>query len=101
MTGVRWGTVVELNPETAKHYGVEEGQLVEVVSLHGRLRAPAHLTPGLRPAVVAIAAGQGHIRYGRYAAGKGANVFELLAPSVEPLSEGASLTATTVTIRKV
>ncbi len=101
MTGVRWGTVIELNSETAAELGVVEGAIVELESPHGRIRAAAHLTQGLRPDVVAVAAGQAHSSYGRYASGRGANVFEVLAPHIEPSSGEASLSLTRVRVRKI
>ena len=82
LTGARWGTVVELNPETAAEQRIEDGDLVEVTSGHGSLAAPARLTPGLRPEVVAVAAGQGHTNYGRFASQRGANPYHLLGPEV-------------------
>jgi len=101
MTGVRWGTVVEMHPRAAAERSIREGEMVEVTSAHGTLRAPARLTQGIRPEVVAVGAGQGHTRYGRYAQGRGANAFQLLAPVVEPASGEVALAGTAVQIRKV
>lgn len=100
MTGVRWGTVVEIHPRTAAERSIRQGDAVEVRSAHGALRAPAHLTEGIRPDVVGVAAGQGHTSYGRYAQARGANPFHLLAPSVEPVSGEVALSGTAVQIRK-
>ena len=99
MTGVRWGTVVELNPKLAESLGVKQGQLVEVSSAYGRLHAPAHLSPTVRPDIVAVAAGQGHTHYGRFATGKGQNAFQLLAPELAPLSLAPVMTETAVRLR--
>ncbi|HKP85234.1 MAG TPA: molybdopterin-dependent oxidoreductase, partial [Blastocatellia bacterium] len=41
MTSVCWGSWVEINPRTASQYGIADGDLVEVTSAHGSVRAPA------------------------------------------------------------
>lgn len=43
---------VEINPETAKKYGIKEGDWVWVENPVGRCRMEAHLTPGIDPRVV-------------------------------------------------
>ena len=54
----------------------------------------------IRPDVVAIPIGQGHTQYGRYASGRGANPFELLAPLADATSGALALGATRVALRK-
>ncbi len=100
VTGARWGTVVELNPETAAAQNIETGDMVELTSEHGELRAAAHVSPGLRPDVVAVAAGQGHTAYGRFASGKGASPYRLLAPDVDP-AVGETALVTAVRLRRI
>ncbi len=89
MTGVRWGSALEIASETAAEHGIHSGDSVEISSPHGSLRVPAHVSPTLRPDVVAMATGQGHTAYGRYASGRGASVFRLLdagdAPAPVPV----------------
>lgn len=100
MTSVRWGSVVELSADSAAELGVARGDLVEVESAEGRVRARAHVTPGVRPEVVAVAAGQGHTQFGRYAQDRGINPFALLRVTPDPgLSEAALQTP--VRVRKV
>ena len=53
---------------------------MEVASQHGKLRAPALVTPGIAPDVVAMPIGQGHENFTRYASGRGANPISILAP---------------------
>ena len=77
MTSVIWGSWVEINPQTAASLGVNDGDLVEIATDHGSVRVPAVLYPAIRPDVIAIPYGQGHTKYGRYADGRGANVFDL------------------------
>ncbi|HKK07652.1 MAG TPA: molybdopterin dinucleotide binding domain-containing protein, partial [Gemmatimonadota bacterium] len=79
VTKVVWGSWVEMHPEAAKPMGLEDGDLVEVESEAGTLRAPVYLYPGIRKDAVAIPMGQGHTHYGRNAAGRGVNPLDLLS----------------------
>jgi len=101
MTGVRWGSVVEINPDTASAAGIADGDRVEVTADGGALTATAHLRPGVRPDVVAMAAGQGHTVFGRYASGVGSNASSLLSVSIDVESRDAALIGGPVAIRRV
>ena len=81
MTGVMWGSWVEINPKTAQSLGITDGDFVEVTTQHGSVRAPAVLYPAIRPDTIAMPFGQGHTAYGRYAKDRGANAALLLPPS--------------------
>ena len=96
-----WGTWVEINPQTAARMSVEQGDLLEVASQHGRLQAPALINPGIAPDVVAMPVGQGHTNYTRYASGRGANPISILAPLVVPETGSLAWAATRVKITKV
>jgi anaerobic selenocysteine-containing dehydrogenase len=96
-----WGTWVEINPRTAATLQIEQGDLVEVASPHGKVRAPALLSPGIAPDMIAIPVGQGHEEYGRYASGRGANPIKVLAPQVEPTTGALAWAGTRVSITKV
>lgn len=103
MTTARWNSWVELGEQAAARLGVHDNDLVRVSSPAGELTAPVVIHPGTRPDVVAIPTGQGHLDYGRFAAGRGANVIDLLSASdgqlawastrvrIEPLGRSASL----------
>jgi molybdopterin-containing oxidoreductase family iron-sulfur binding subunit len=78
VTKITWGSWVEIHPDTAGQLGIAEGDIVQVESAVGSVEVPAYLYPGLRPEVVAIALGQGHTGYGRYAEGRGVNALHLL-----------------------
>ena len=96
-----WGSWVEVNPQTAQRLGIETGDLVEITSQHGKLQAPALITPGIAPDVVAMPVGQGHTSFTRYASGRGANPFSILAPMVVPETGSHAWAATRVKITKV
>jgi molybdopterin-containing oxidoreductase family iron-sulfur binding subunit len=95
-----WGTWVEINPQTAAALKIEQGDLLEVASRHGSVRAPALLSPGIAPDVVAMPVGQGHVEYGRYASGRGANPIKILAPQVERITGSLAWAGTRVNITK-
>jgi anaerobic selenocysteine-containing dehydrogenase len=78
MTTVMWNTWVEINPATAAELGLEDDDVVRVVSPFGALEAPVYRYPAIRPDTVAIPFGQGHTALGRYAQGRGANPARLL-----------------------
>jgi anaerobic selenocysteine-containing dehydrogenase len=87
MTSVMWGSWVEINPQTAASLGVADGDLVEISSPQGALRAPAVVYPAIRPDVIAMPHGQGHASYGRYAKDRGANPARLRSAARDSGSE--------------
>jgi anaerobic selenocysteine-containing dehydrogenase len=96
MTTARWGTWVELHPETARSLGVTDNDVVRVVSPYGELEAPVVVFPGIRPDVVAIPVGQGHSDYGRFAGARGSNPLALVAPVTDPQTGALAWGATRV-----
>jgi Fe-S-cluster-containing dehydrogenase component len=85
VTKIAWQTVAELHPSTAERLGVENGDHVTIQTSAGSLTLPAYVYLGIRPDVVAVAAGRGHSEAaGRYARA-GHNAFDLL-----PYSEDRS-----------
>ena len=101
MSTAMWSDWVEINPRTAARLGIAQGDTVEVVSRHGRLRAPALVSPGLAPDVIAMPIGQGHETFTRYASGRGQNPLRLLAPLTEPVTGAVAWAATRVHIARV
>ena len=94
MTTVSWQNWLELNPETAHELGVDNNDVVKVISPFGEIEAAVFLFPGIRPDVVAMPIGQGHSDFGRYAKDRGSNPVDLLGtkngPVVGTLSWGAN-----------
>ena len=82
----RWETWVEINPETAKNLGLDDGDWVWVESPRGRIKAKTRLYRGAMPEVVSIPFGSGHRSGGRWAAGLGENPYGLLDDELEPLT---------------
>jgi len=83
VTKAVWGSWVEAHPETARELGCGEGELVRLTSPHGAIEAPLLVHREIARGVLAVPIGQGHARYGRHAAGRGANPLILLAPPWE------------------
>jgi anaerobic selenocysteine-containing dehydrogenase len=98
LTTVVWGSWVEVNSATAKNLGIQQGDLVRVISPFGSLEAPVVLLPGIHPEVVAMPLGQGHSSYGRYAKNRGVNPLELLAPALDGVTGTLASGATRVRI---
>jgi len=96
-----WSSWVEINPKTAERLGIKQGDLVEVASQHGTVRAPAVLTPGIAPDVIAMPVGQGHENFTRYASGRGANPIAILAPKTDAETGALAWAATRVKISRV
>jgi anaerobic selenocysteine-containing dehydrogenase len=101
LTTAMWSSWIEINLRTAATLGIVLGDMIEVTSAHGTLRAPAVLSPGIAPDVIAMPIGQGHETFTRYASGRGANPLRILAPAVEPETGSLAWAATRVRIAKV
>lgn len=101
LTTAMWSTWVEINPQTAARLQIADRDLVEVRSAHGAVHAPALLSPGIAPDIIAMPAGQGHQTFTRYATGRGANPVALLAPIVERETGALAWAATRVRIARV
>ena len=98
MTSIVYGSWVEMNPVTATQLGLKEGDLVDIESPHGRIRAPVYVYPAIMPDVIAMPIGQGHDEYGRYAKNRGANPIEILSPQMEQHTGSLASSATRVKI---
>jgi anaerobic selenocysteine-containing dehydrogenase len=101
LSTVMWGTWLEVNPKTAAALGLEQGDLVQVESQHGTLQAPAFVTPGIAPDVVAMPVGQGHEHFTRYAKGRGANPISILAPMQVSGADSFAWAATRVRVSRI
>ncbi len=79
-TTVMWNTWVEMNPDTAEKLGIENNDVVNILSPYGALEAAVYQYPAIRPDTIAIPFGQGHTAYGQFAEKRGTNPLELLTP---------------------
>jgi anaerobic selenocysteine-containing dehydrogenase len=96
MTSAMWSSWVEIHPKTGERLGIKHGDLVEIASPQGSVRAPAILSPGIAPDMVAMPVGQGHENFSRFASGRGANPLSILAPLAEHETGSLAWAATRV-----
>jgi anaerobic selenocysteine-containing dehydrogenase len=101
LTSAMWSTWVEINPGTAERLGIAQGDVVEIASTQGSVRAPAMIFPGIAPDIVAMPVGQGHQRFTRYATGRGDNAASILAPMTERSTGALAWAATRVRVSRV
>jgi anaerobic selenocysteine-containing dehydrogenase len=79
--------LVEVNPATARQLNLKDGQTANLATPRGTARVRVHLFEGIMPGVVALPTGLGHTAYGKFLAGKGANVNALIG-SIEDAATG-------------
>lgn len=78
LTTIVWDSWVEIHPRKAAELHISEGDILEVTSRTGSIRAQAYLFPGIHPDAISIPLGQGHEALGRYAKGYGVNPFQIM-----------------------
>jgi hypothetical protein len=98
-TTVMWNSWVEINPKTADELGLENDDVVKIISAKGEVEASVYRYPAIRPDTIAIPFGQGHTTYGRYAEQRGANPGNLLN-LMNNTADGLAYRATRVKIEK-
>jgi len=100
LTSAMWSSWVEINPATAGRLQIAQGDLVDITSPHGTVRAPAMIFPAIAPDVIAMPMGQGHVTFTRYASGRGVNPMTILAPATEAATGALAWAATRVKIAR-
>ncbi|MGQ0539147.1 MAG: molybdopterin-dependent oxidoreductase [Gemmatimonadaceae bacterium] len=78
-----WQSWVEIHPLTARRLDIAPGDHVTVTTAAGSLTAPAFPYLGVRQDTVAVALGQGHTAYGRYAERLGVNALDGLTAGAD------------------
>ncbi len=73
-----WNTWVEINPQKADQLGIEDNDIVKIISPFGEVEAAVYRYPAIRPDTIAMPFGQGHTAYGQFAQERGVNPTELL-----------------------
>jgi len=101
LTSAMWSSWVEINTRTAERMGIAQGDIVDITSSQGTVRAPAIVSPGLAPDILAMPVGQGHTMFTRYATGRGSNPIALIAPMTESATGEWAWAATRVKISRV
>jgi anaerobic selenocysteine-containing dehydrogenase len=96
MTTLMWQTWIEVDRHTADELGLEDGDVVRVISPSGEVEAVVYRFPSLAHGVVAMPIGRGHEHYGRFAKNMGTNPLRLLASASD---EGGVLTWASTRVR--
>jgi anaerobic selenocysteine-containing dehydrogenase len=76
----------DINPQTAKRYGVEQGDKIYVESPAGKVKVRANLFEGAMPDVVYLPLGFGHTAYDEFSREKGVNPNDIIYDGKDPLS---------------
>lgn len=101
VTTMAWQTWVEVNPRTAASLDLKAEDVVIVESSTGRtLEAVVYVNPAAPPQVLGVPFGQGHRQFTQYAAGRGANVADILAPAEDKDTGAWAWAATRVRLVK-
>jgi Fe-S-cluster-containing dehydrogenase component len=79
LSTIVWGNWLDIHPATADACGLSDGDIAAVEAPGSTIHLSVRKTTQVHPHCLAVAFGQGHTALGRLAAGKGANVFRLLA----------------------
>ena len=101
MSTVMWNGWLEISPADARALGVEDGDRLQVESPTGSVEVHAVIDPAVRPGVVSMPIGNGHVDYGRYAQGRGANVMTLLGATQVAGTSAPAWAATRVRITRL
>ncbi|MDD4962865.1 MAG: molybdopterin-dependent oxidoreductase [Gallionella sp.] len=99
LTTIVWDSWVEIHPKKAAELGIVEGDIVEVTSKSGSVKAQAYLFPGIHPDAISIPLGRGQ-SWGRYAKGYGVNPFQILDAVFDKETGELAINDTRVQIKK-
>lgn len=77
---------VHVNPKTADHLGIEEGDTATLKTKIGSAQVLVHCDDGLMPGLIAMARGLGHTAYDGFLADKGVNINTIIGPVEDPAS---------------
>jgi len=79
-------TLVQVNPNTAKKYGLKEGGYARLKTPIGFKKVKIYLSQGIGEGIISFPRGLGHTAYDKYLADKGVNFNELIGPVEDPAS---------------
>ncbi|MBI2858531.1 MAG: molybdopterin-dependent oxidoreductase [Chloroflexi bacterium] len=100
ITTMTWSTWAEIGRQTSNELGLQEGMIVLVESVQGKIEAPVYVNPALPPGIVAMPLGQGREASDRYARERGSNPFSVLASLQDEESGALAWAATRVRLVK-
>jgi anaerobic selenocysteine-containing dehydrogenase len=100
ISSASWSTWGEINSIQADELGIKEGDVLLIRSTSGEIEVLAYPHPGVRPGVIGIPMGQGHLRSGRYAEERGSNVLSILVDEKDSQTGALAWAATRVRIQR-
>ena len=100
LTSAMWSSWVEINPKTGDRLGIKQGDLVEIASQQGSVRAPQFFPPVSHPTWWPCQSVQGHENFTRFASGRGTNPLSILAPLAEQETGSLAWAATRVKLTR-
>ena len=92
---------IEINPETAEAYELNEGDKITITSEKGSVEARVHLFNGAMPDVIYMPMGFGHMAFDDFVRDKGCNPNRLISGNKTPLTGQPAWWNTPVRIKKV
>jgi anaerobic selenocysteine-containing dehydrogenase len=98
---VKWDSWAEINPDTAQHYGISDGEFMWVESPYGKFKVMARVYKGAMPGSVYVPTGLGHVARGLSAKGVGVNPNPAVADVADVRSGVRARCATMVKIYRV
>ncbi len=95
-----WNSWAEINPQTAKRLGINEGDFINIVSPTGHLSLVAKVLPTVMPETIMIPFGAGHKPIHRVDNTKGVNPYRIFAADMDLICGIPSHISTKVRIEK-
>ena len=101
MTQIVWDSWAELHPNTAKKYGLAQGDVVTLRNKYSELNVPVYISDYVHEKIVAVPLGQGHDSFGRYAEKiTGANAFSIISPKADSSATSYALLSAGVSVAR-
>ncbi|MBS0531368.1 MAG: TAT-variant-translocated molybdopterin oxidoreductase [Proteobacteria bacterium] len=88
LTTLTWGNAVSIGPLLAKHFGLVNGDHVEVAIGDRHIEGPVWVMPGQAEHAIALSMGYGRTRAGRVGDSLGYNAFEVMPADGARLAKG-------------
>jgi anaerobic selenocysteine-containing dehydrogenase len=95
-----WNSWAEVNPQTAKSLGINDGDFLRIISPKGQLSVIAKVLPTVMPEMIMIPFGAGHKPVDRVDKTTGANPYKVFASDADLICGIPSLISTKVRIER-
>lgn len=85
VSNIAWQSWLDIHPEIAQKYGLENGDNVRLTASIDSVEVPVRITAKISPLTVALKIGQGHWNFGYTASNTGVNAFRLTNAAINPV----------------